>query len=861
MLERIFGIVVGWSARRAGWLILLSLLLTALAATYTARNLRMDTDTTNMISPELPWRQELAKFNALFPQNTGLLVVMVDGRTPDIAEDAAAALFARIAARPDLFATARRADGGPFFQRYGLMFLSTAEVRKIADAVIEAQPFIGALSQDPSLRGLFNVLSLAMQGVMQQSADVERLEKPLSQIAATMSDALSGRRQAMSWQNLMLNRAAEPRDLRKLILTQPNRDFASLKPGAAATAFVRAAVKELNLSPDTGVTVRLTGPVALNDDEFATVSEGMGWALALATTLVLGLLFLALRSFKLILATFVTLIVGLIFTFAFATLAVGELNLISVAFAVMFIGLSIDFGIQFGVRYGQEVLEGRGHDALPQAGIVMARPLTLAAIATAAGFAAFIPTDYSGVSELGIIASAGMAIALCLNITLLPALLAVLKPRIAGKDMSMAWTRPVQAMLGRFRWPALGVWTLVAIAGLALTPRLEFDFHPLHLKDPRVESMAAIIDLMKDPIRSPYSIEILAPDADSAAQLKAQLERLPEVYAILSASTFVPQDQEAKLAILADLELLMGLSLEPLSVREPPTVEEIRTALRECATNLRRAMPSSGKAQQLARLLDQAAAADAEFYPELQRMLVDGLMPRMKMLAAALTAQPLSLDTLPEDLRAEWIAADGSMRLTVMPRGDSNDNAVLAAFVEAVRKVAPQATGPAVQIYESGRAVTRAFQSASLTAIVAIALLLAIILRRPRDVAYVLLPLLLAALLTIVICVAFGLKLDFANVIALPLLLGIGVAYDIYFVVNWRRGIATPLSTGTARAVLFSALTTAASFGSLALSSHPGTARMGMLLLISLGSLLAVIFAFMPAMLGKPPSDAVDDAV
>ncbi|WP_374374632.1 MMPL family transporter [Dongia sp.] len=852
MLDRLFAAIVAWSVRYARSFVLGMLLLTAAAGTYTARNISFDTDTTNMISPDLSWRQELAKFNALFPQNIGLLVVMVDGQTPDIAEDAAAALFERIQARPDLFATARRPDGGAFFQRDGLLFLPTEQVQKIANAVIEAQPFIGSLSQDPSLRGLFDVLSLAMQGVMQNSADVSRLEKPLAQIAATLSDALAGGRQAMSWQALMLDRQAEPRELRKLILTQPNRNFTSLKPSAAASAYVREAVKELNLTPETGVSVRLTGQAALNDDEFATVSEGMGFALVLSIVLVLGLLFLALRSFKLIFATFATLLIGLVLTFAFATVAVGQLNLISIAFAVMFIGLSIDFGIQYGVRFGQEVIEGQA-EPLRRAGAVMARPLTLAAIATAVGFAAFIPTDYRGVSELGVIATAGMAITLILNVTLLPAILALLKPRIAGNDMAMAWTGPLDTFLARHRWPVIAFWVVVALAGLVLLPRLEFDFHPLHLKDPRVESMAAINDLMKDPIRSPYAIEILAPDAEAAETLKNQLKALPEVYAVLSASTFVPADQEPKLAILGDLELLMGLSLEPLSVREPPSDEEIRAAFRQCAANLRLAMPSSDKAQQLARLLDQAAAADPGLYPVLQRMLVDGLTPRIKMLATSLSAAPLSVETLPAEIKSEWIAPDGSWRLTVMPKGDSNDNAVLAAFVNAVRNVAPHATGPAVQIYESGRAVTKAFQMATLTALVAITLLLIVILRRVLDVVYVLLPLLLATLATIILCVAFGLKLDFANVIALPLLLGIGVAYDIYFVVNWRRGVAMPLSTGTARAVLFSALTTAASFGSLALSSHPGTSRMGLLLLIALGVVLTVIFAFLPAMLGKPP--------
>lgn len=859
MLERLVGAVVAWSERRALLLIIMSVLLTAGAGVFTARHLAMDTDTANMISPDLPWRKDLTHFNTLFPQNAGLLVVMIDGKTPDAAEDAAAALFSRIETRKDLFATARRADGGAFFQKYGLLFLPTDQVQKIADAVIEAQPFIGSVTQDPSLRGLFDVLSLAMQGVMQKAGSIDRLEKPLSAIAATLSEALSGGRQSMSWQTLLLARPAEARDLRRLILTQPNRDFAALKPGAAATAFIRDSVKELGLTRDTGVTVRLTGPVALNDDEFATVAEGMGWALLISTILVLLWLFLALRSVKLILATFITLIVGLIFTFAFATIAVGKLNLISVAFAVMFIGLSIDFGIQFGVRFGQERLESGLKAALIQTGIAMARPLTLAAIAIAVGFAAFVPTDYRGVSELGLIATAGMAITLALNLTLLPALLTLMKPRVLSGEMAMAWGKPVDLWLIRHRRPVLAAWAIVAIAGLALSPQLAFDFHPLHLKDPKVESMAAILDLMKDPIRSPYAIEIVVPDAAAADALKEKLSELREVHAVISASSFVPKDQDAKLAILGDLQLLMGLSLEPISVRAAPSVEEVRAALKQCAAKLREALPSSDKAQQLARLLDQAATADATIYPELQRMLVDGLLPRMKMLAAALTAEPVTLDTLPDEIKSQWIASNGEMRLTVMPKGDSNDSAVLANFVTAVRSVAPEATGPAVQIYESGRAVTKAFQMASITAVIAIGILLFVILRRPRDVAYVMLPLLMTALGTIIVCVVFGLKLDFANIIALPLLLGIGVAFDIYFVVNWRRGIERPLSTTTARAVLFSALTTGSSFGSLALSSHPGTARMGMLLLISLTILLVVIFAFMPVLMGKPPEEAPQD--
>ncbi len=354
----------------------------------------------------------------------------------------------------------------------------------------------------------------------------------------------------------------------------------------------------MGLESDIGVTVRLTGPVALNDEEFGTVAEGMGLALAVSIALVLIFLLAALRSVKLIAATFATLIVGLVLTFAFAFLTIGSLNLISVGFAVMFIGLSIDFGIQFGVRYGQERFE-HGESGAPResvlgrTGAAMARPLALAAAAIALGFAAFIPTAYRGVSELGLIALAGMAITLVLNFTLLPALLALMKPRSAPREMGFARAAAVDTFLLKHRWPVIGIWALITVAGLALSPRLGFDFNPLHLKDPNAESMATMLDMMRDPLRTPYESELLAPDIKTATELAAKLKQLPEVYAVITAQSLVPQDQKDKLAILADLNDLMALSLEPVSVAPPPSDDEVRAALRRCAERLRQAMASS----------------------------------------------------------------------------------------------------------------------------------------------------------------------------------------------------------------------------------------------------------------------------
>ncbi|HVI91256.1 MAG TPA: MMPL family transporter [Dongiaceae bacterium] len=856
MLENLVAKAVAFSARRAVALIAVFAILTVACGSYTAHHLRMDTDTTNMISPQLPWRQEAMRLATLFPQNTGLLVIVVDGKTPELADQGAAALLNRLRERPDLFNSIRRPDGGPFFTRYGLLFLPAEDLQKIADSVIRAQGFIGSLRIDPSIRGLMNVLSLALEGIAQHAAKIEDVEKPMAAVASTLSSTLSGDATPLSWRSLMIDRKIDPNELRHLILVQPVRDFTALQSGAKATSFIRQVIAQEGLTPANGITVRLTGPVALSDEEFATVAEGMGIALVVSTALVLLWLFLALRSVTLILATFLTLVSGLVLTFTFAAVAIGSLNLISVAFAVMFIGLSIDFGIQFGVRFGHEQFLANDGSVLARTGQAMARPLTLAAAAIAVGFLSFLPTDYRGVSELGLIAGAGMAVTLVLNLTLLPALLAWLKPRTGSLELGNAWTaRLDRFLLTRRVWVIAG-WALLALLGAVLAGRLKFDFNPLHLQNPRVESVSTIFDMMQDPLQTPYEIEILAKDQNEADALIAKLQALPEVYVAISATSFIPKDQDAKLTILDDLNMLVGPSLNPASTLPAPSIEDDRTAMKRVAAQLRANAESSDKAQQLARLLDQAATSDAALFPQLRRALLSGLAPRLDTLAAAVTAGKLTLDTLPDEIRRNWIAPDGEVRIMVVPRDDSNSNGVLTRFVAAVKSVAPRASGPAVQIYEAGQAVSQAFRHATLWAFAAITVLLLLIVRRPRDVFLVLCPLLVAGLTTIDLMVALRIPLNFANIIALPLLLGIGVAFNIYFVVNWRKGIAAPLQTSTARAVLFSALTTGSSFGSLAMSSHPGTAGMGLILLLSLAVMLLTTFILLPSLLGPvPPAD------
>ncbi|HET7594014.1 MAG TPA: MMPL family transporter [Stellaceae bacterium] len=827
------------------------LVLTVAGALFAIGRISIDTDINKLINPNLPWRLQSQRLEEAFPQNVDLLAVLVEAQTPDETEDATAALAARLSAEKDLFKSVRRPDGGNFFKQSGLLFLSKQNVQDFADQIIAAQPLIGTLAADPSPRGVFDALDLAAQGAAQGGIDTKAVDSAFAAVDQAAKAALAGEHRRLSWQNLLTGEKPEQNELRRFILTQPNLDYSALEPAARATDAVHVAARELGLTPENGVRVRVTGSPALSDAEFSTLRQGAERSTALSIGLLCLWLLLALRSLRLFLAIVTTLIVGLIACAVFAVGTIGPLNPISAAFAVLFVGLAIDFGIQFSVRYRDERYRA---DDLGQAvrrtveGI--GGPLCVAAAATAVGFFAFVPTDYTGVRDLGLIAGVGMIIALVLNMTLLPALLILLRPPGERRPVGFARAALVDRALVEHRGPVMVAAALVGLASIATLPWLRFDFNPLHLQNPKEEAVSTLFDLMKDPNTTPYTIDILEPSLKQATAVAEQIETLPEVSQAVTAESYVPSDQDEKLAILQDAAVLLGPTLSP-TVKPPPSDKDILEAIRRCATDVKKAAAKGSKtAAQLAQTLDAILARGGAVLPLLTANIATGIDQRIDDLRLALQAQPVTFDTLPPELKGEWVASDGQARIEVFPKGDTADNEVLRRFAAAVKKIAPGATGTPVTIQESARTVTRAFFIAGVIAIAAIAVLLGLVLRRIHDVLLVLAPLLLAGLLTLATSVLVGLPLNFANIIALPLLLGIGVAFDIYFVMRWRAGFGDLLQSSTARAILFSALTTGTAFGSLALSNHPGTSEMGKLLTLALFYTLLCTFFVLPALLG-----------
>ena len=821
---------------------------------FVSGHFAMTTDTYALLSPNLPWRVRQAEFNKAFPPESSDIVVVVDGQTPELSEAAAAKLAASLGAQTRLFDSVQRPDGGPFWAHNGLLFASSADVKTFIAQLVKGQPFLGAMASDPSLRGLANTLALAAKGVNNGDASPADLRTPIRTLADALQGLSAGRPTFFSWRTLISGKEPDKGDLRRIILVGPVLDYTRLQPGRLPVEAIRSTAQRLQLDAVHGVRVRLTGPVPLQDEEFATLAERAGLIAALASAAIVLMLWFAVRTPWLIASILATTLVGLLTATALGLVLFQRFNVISVAFIPLFVGMGMDLGIQFSVRYRAE--RGTGQEvgpALIETGRTMGRSLTLAAAAIGAGFLAFTPTAYYGVSQLGVIAGLGLLLALALNLTLLPALIALTRPPGARVRAGARLTLIDNYVLAHRRL-VVGSGAVAALVSALLLPQVHFDFNPIHLRSSKVESVSTLTDLMHDPDRSPNTLEVIRPSLAAADQLAAIFRNDPTVHAAHTLSNFIPTEQPEKIALIADAANLVDLTLNPLEISPPPSDAEIIDSLHRAAAKLRQVSTDDAALRadfaRLATGFDTLATGGAAARARAEQLLLPGFMTTLEQIRNWLHPQPVSIETLPREIVRQWLTSDGRARVSVLPRGDSNDDAVLRQFVAAGLRIAPDATGTAMYLRAYGQAVVNAFIEAGVLSFVVICGLLLIALRRLRDVAITMAPIVLTGLLTLGTCVLISQPLNFANIIALPLLFGIGVAFHIYFVMSWRSGGSHLLTSSLARGVFFSALATATGFGSLWASSHPGTASMGKLLMISLVWTLVSALLFQPALMG-----------
>jgi len=849
--------VVRTCTRFATLVVIVALLLAVGGSYYAARHFAINTDINTLISPDLDWRKRDNQFEHAFDREK-LILAVVEAPTPELASAASKALATKLSGDTKHFESVQPLGSGEFFEKNGLLFLPVEEVGKVAGQLEAAAPLIEIMAGDPSIRGLTGALETGLAGVKRGQVKLDNTERPFNLISQTVEDILNKGTATFSWRELVSDKPLTDSDRRSFIEFKPKLDYNALEPGKDATDAIRQAATDLNFAGQYSARVRLTGPVPIANEEYSTVQDGAILNGIATVLIVLVILWMALHSSKIIFAVFVNLFIGLSTTTAVGLMMVGSLNLLSIAFAVLFVGLGVDFGIQFSVRYRSERFKNEDMAlALESAARRCAVPLSLAAMATAAGFLCFLPTDYKGISELGKIAGAGMLIAFITSITALPAMLKLLHPPGESEPVGYAFLAPVDEFLERHRVIIVVGTLLLVVAGLPLLYFMKFDFNPINLRNPKAESIATFLDLRKDPNTGANAINVLTPSEAEAKKIEARLEKLPEVLRVMSIDSFVPEDQPAKLQLIAKAARVVGPALNPDSVDAAPTDEENVEALKSSVDSLRRTAgdgkgPGAVASRRLADALSKLAGSTQATRDKAQNIFVTPLKIVFDQLKNTMQAGPVTLKTLPPELLNSWKSKDGLIRVEALPKGDPNDNDNLRRFADAVLAAEPNAIGGPVSILKSGDTIVKAFIHAGIWALLVISLLLYLTLRRISDVLMTMVPLLVAGAVTLELCVLIELPLNFANIVALPLLLGVGVAFKIYYVTAWREGRTNLLQSSLTRAIFFSALTTATAFGSLWLSSHPGTASMGKLLALSFVITLAAVLLFQPALMGKP---------
>lgn len=870
-----FNTLISWCERqimRCPWtLLLLSLILCGATLPYTIKNLEINTNTAEMLSPDLPFQQNQAHLNQAFPQDADTIIFVVDAATPEETSLAAGKLAEQLGQAKDRFESVYIPTDNAFFKQQALLYLDQTDLDKLAKKLTDAQPFIGHLAQNYHLEGLFGIIDQALN--RHDNSLPMNLNPILIAIDDTLKNQLNGQSHHLSWQNILAENkpntddykdaGAQTKFNRTIVIAKPKMHFNEMLPADVALSAAREISRAI-MAENPSLSIRITGETALEHEELESVSKGAAFSGLLSLILVCVIQWIALRSIKLLIATSLVLVMGLIFTAGFAAVSVGHLNVISIAFACLYIGLGVDYAIHICLHYREGRAEG-----LPNSEAILVSirdvgsSLLLCALSTAIGFFAFIPTDYAGVSELGIISGGGIFIGLIISLTVLPAIFCILPVNNVKPIRSPLTPTFITTFPFRFAAGIKIVSLLLGIGACFVLTHLTFDNNPINLRDPNSESVSTIKELLRSKNESPFALTALANDLQTADKITAQLEQQPSVHEVITLASFVAKDQDEKLDTIEDLNLMLGGQLENFddtldNTNQQTALINFNAALKKAIIEKSPNVPQQTLVQLQQRIeafMKQANAAQTPTsdYIQLEKNIL-GLLPfTIERLKTSLTAVPFGLNDLPQDISSHWVSANGLYRVLITPEKDQNNPENLKEFVTQVQSIHNTISGLPIINQAGGDAVVKAFIKAFSGAFIAIVMLLLLIYRSVRKTLLVIMPLLLAALLTGATNVLLDNPFNFANIIALPLLLGMGIDSSILIM---HRHHSTGddqnlLQSSTTRGIIFSSITTLCSFSSLAFTAHQGMASMGLLLAIGLTFTVMCSLIVLPAFSGK----------
>ncbi|MGA4644655.1 MMPL family transporter [Limisphaera sp. 4302-co] len=866
-------------ARRPAWFVGVHLLLAAAALLYTVRNLQFDTRRGNLVGENLRYHRNFLQFRAEFPKPDDLVVV-VESEDPEANRQFVERLAARLEAEPELFHRVFYKGDLKLLGNKALHLLSEDELDQLHEQLVRYRSFLSALGGTTNLVSLFDQVNTWFRAARNAPAGQQEvlmgalpaLERILAQAEACLhtpglppspgvTALFNGGEEALHAQYLAYNQGRM-----FLVTTHPP----GVEGERAAIARLREEVEETKREVP-GVNVGITGEPVLEWDEMRQSQRDTLRASVVALVLCAALFVFGYRETGRPLKAMATLLVGVAHTLGFATLTVGHLNILTITFVPILVGLAIDFGIHLVTRYEEELRAGHGRvPSLERAMTHTGQGILTGALTTAGGFCAMTLTDFKGIQEMGWICGSGMLICLVTTLTFLPALL------LAGRQNLWDETSvriPVRARIERL-WlqrprTVLALGAIVTLLAGFQAPRVSFDYNLLHLQSENLPAVVYSRKLIESAGRSLLYGVVIADDLSEARQLQQQLERLPavaEVQSLVPLLTPEPGRKSERIRQIRDLarELplpvpdpapvalhdlsrtlwalggYVGLALESLSAE----ASDLRTnlvSLRDTITALRRSMLDDSLGTETARA-GKLGAYQRAFFQDLRETL--------RALQEQDPGVPVRLEDLPAALRERFVGVHGKLLLQVFPKEDVWQRGPQEAFVRQLRTVDPDATGTPVQLYEYTTLLKESYEEAAWYALFAIVALVAWHFRSPAAVVLALLPVGLGMLWLLGWMVCREVSFNPANIMTLPLVIGIGVTNGIH-ILNRYAEEQEPglLARSTGKAVLISGLTTVAGFGSLLLADHRGIASLGFVMSAGVTACMVAALMVLPALL------------
>ncbi|MFL2663175.1 MAG: MMPL family transporter [Alphaproteobacteria bacterium] len=803
------------------------LFITFLAMFSTFQNLAINTSTDSLIDDQLTFKKNQKKLKKHFKVLNNNILIRIKGKNSKKIENIFLEIENKLDQREE-FDFYYSPNFDKFFKSNFFSLLSEKQKNDFIDQLYQFQPFISELNNNKKLEGFNNFIDLVLKS--QNTNEIKSLDIVFKNFILALNT-----RTEVDWKKILRKDSDEI-----FILLSVNENYLNSNGFSLTYEFLQSLREKYNSQ---NVNIQFTGGLIIDHEEIKSVSSGAALSGLLSIILVSIILYASLKKIKLIFCLIVSILVGLFITTGITSVTIGSLNLISVAFAVLFIGLSVDFGIQVFLRILENQKENIGLENFKSELGSVSRTITIASIPSIVGFLSFVPTKYTGLSELGIISAIGLFVGLLVNILFLPAIYSLIKKsdsKIIERKKNKLWQRFSNFILSH-KYYLLFSLLIISIYNFTFIKSISFDSDAMKLKDQKLQSVLLAKELIEKNPTSDYIISIVENKEIDSSKLKDLLNN-SNIQEIRSLGTLFKEYKSENLDYLKFL-ISTGVSKEFYS--SPEEFDRFQNLLIKIK-NLKIDSITS-ISEELINKLSQIDANKKEI-KNIEELFFIKFNDLNKIILTIGNKKYKNYDVIPDYYKNRFESLDGFYRYEVIPSKDVNRKENLEEFVDSVQRFYPDATGMPVVQLEAGKIVKNSFIYAFIFSFIITFFYLLMIFKNLYKVFLCIFSLLIALILLIFLMIVFKIDLNFANMISLPLLFSLGISYPIYFVtrLSEKGNVTSVFVSNTPLAIFTSSLTTICSFGTLFFSSHQGTSSMGLLLFISLLTTLISSLIFLP---------------